>query len=376
MNNTSRNKTSRNKRNSKGLSLVEMMISLALGSIVTVGVIQLFVANSESYNLLQGQSRMQEAARFGLNFIGSAARQAGYAGCFSSLADLYPTIDPAFMPYEMDMRSGVHGFNAVGANWVPALTMLPNTDAGNEFPAGGDGVGNGIDITQIVQGTDVLTLRNMGLEDFRLVASLPTSTEPIVVAGAIADLGFGEDHLAMIHDCEKATLFRVTSLAESAGQTTIGHLEGDPDNYTNTTDDLTLINNYEDDAAVSRIESSIFFIAPGSGFNEAGQNPLSLWRKNGVEAPAELIEGVEDLQVLYGVDTDLDGVPNQYLPANLVTDFNEVETIRVTLVVNSVDDIGGTSTPTHGCVIQNCISGETFDGLIRRSFTQTFQLRN
>ncbi len=365
-----------NKKRSKGLSLVEMMISLALGSVVTAGVIQLFVANSESYNLLQGQSRMQESARFGLNFIGSAARQAGYAGCFSSLETLYPTIDPAFLPYEMDMRSGVHGFNAVGANWVPALAMLPNTDANNEFPAGGDGVGNGIDITQIVEGTDVLTLRNMGLDDFRLTAPLDPGVPEIEVVGSVDALGFGEDHLAMIHDCEKASIFRVTDLSVSGPLITIGHQTGDPDNYTNTTPVLNTVNNFLEDAAVSRVESSIFFIAPGSGYNEVGENPLSLWRKSGVDAPAELIEGVEDMQVLYGIDTDLDGVPNQYLPANLVTDFNDVETIRVTLVANSIDDVGGTSTPTHGCVIQNCIDGEAFDGLIRRSFTQTFQLRN
>ena len=68
----------------KGFSLVELVIALALGSVVTAGVVQLFVANSETHNLLVGQSRMQESARFALDFIGRQVRQAGYRGCFAA----------------------------------------------------------------------------------------------------------------------------------------------------------------------------------------------------------------------------------------------------------------------------------------------------
>ena len=110
--------------------------------------------------------------------------------------------------------------------------------------------------------------------------------------------------------------------------------------------------------------------------NNVGNNPLSLWRKSGLEAPVELIEGVEDLQLLYGVDTDEDRVPNQYVQANFVPSWQNVVTVRVTIVVNSIDNVGSTSVPTHGCAIQDCVTDEVFDGLIRRSFTQTIQMRN
>ena len=75
-----------------GFSLVELMISLALGSVVTMGVVQLFVANAETHRLLQGQSRLQESARFALDFIGRDVRKAGYRGCFSSNDDLHTTL--------------------------------------------------------------------------------------------------------------------------------------------------------------------------------------------------------------------------------------------------------------------------------------------
>ncbi|MDZ7684297.1 MAG: PilW family protein [Gammaproteobacteria bacterium] len=371
------------KRIAHGFSLVELMISLALGSVVTVGVIQLFTANSESYNLLQGQSRMQESARFAMNFIGRSARSAGYSGCFSSVEDMHTTLNAAFVPYSYDLRSGVQGYNStVGSSvWSPALTSLPRSESGtdtNVYTVSGSDLeaGNGIDTNDVVDGTDVLTLRNMSTEDHRLVADLPTSTEPVVVGSTIDELDLSVDELAMIHDCEKATIFRVTSLSESGGQTTIGHDLADTDNFRNTLEKLAQVNTYQDDAAVSKIETNTFFIAPGAGFNSSGNKPLSLWRKRGIEAPVELVEGVENMQVRYGIDTDLDETPNRYAPANEVVDWNAVSTIRVSLVVNSIDEVGGSTEPTHTCSVQDCIPDESIDGLIRRSFTQTFQLRN
>lgn len=401
------------KRFGAGFSLVELMIALALGSMVTAGVVQLFVANSETHSLLIGQSRMQESARFGLDFIGRQVRQAGYRGCFSGNDDLHTTMAPVtdpYIPYEFDLRAGVLGYNATGASlWTPALTELPNTDAdlamnnlaNTVFKTTYDyGAGAGIDLDQVVSGTDVVTFRHISQTDARLggyldgggstvYGTMPTSTEPIVVGVPAGWAEFDLDHLVMIHDCEKATIFRVTTsnpwgrnadlspkAAPAAQDLTVGHDLADADRTQNSFERLALLNTFEVDAAISAIETHTFFIAPGEGVNNVGNNPLSLWRKSGLEAPVELIEGVEDLQLLYGVDTDEDRVPNQYVQANFVPSWQNVVTVRVTIVVNSIDNVGSTSVPTHGCAIQDCVTDEVFDGLIRRSFTQTIQMRN
>ena len=371
------------RRRQTGFSLVELMISLALSAVLTVGIIQLFSANSDSYNLLQGQSRMQESARFAMSFIGRAVRVAGYRGCFSDILALNMTMDSNNMPYEYDVRKAIQGFNAAGgANWSPSINILPTTTGGSDTNVYGQvasKVGNGIDTSQIVQGTDILTTRNMSTDEARLTQSMPTSTEDIVVATPANGFTFGVDHFAMIEDCEKATVFRVTDMqadTPTAGQTTIGHDISDTDAYRNTVTKLAIVNTFQDDAGVAGIESYTFFIAPGQGYNNAGDKPLSLWRKSGLDAPVELVEGVEDMQILYGVDTDEDNTPNNYETANQVVDWSKVKTVRVSLVVNSVDDVGGTTTPTHGCTIQDCIDGESYDGLIRRTFTQTFEIRN
>ena len=156
----------------------------------------------------------------------------------------------------------------------------------------------------------------------------------------------------------------------------VGHDINDVDATRNNNLQLASVNTFDTDAAISAIETHTFFVAPGTGVNSEGNTPLSLWRKSGLTAPAELVEGVEDLQILYGVDTDGDNAPNQYVGANFVGNWNDIVTVRVTVVVNSVDNVGATSAPTHGCTVQDCITGSSIDGLLRRSFTQTIQLRN
>ena len=82
----------------------------------------------------------------------------------------------------------------------------------------------------------------------------------------------------------------------------------------------------------------------------------------------------------YGIDTDKDDIPNMYVDAGVVVDFDDVITLRITIVANSVNDVETSSTPTHGCIAdggrQYCHAGETTDGLLRRSFSQTLVLKN
>ncbi|UOA07566.1 PilW family protein [Methylobacter sp. S3L5C] len=92
----------------------------------------------------------------------------------------------------------------------------------------------------------------------------------------------------------------------------------------------------------------------------------------------DLIEGIENMQFLYGVDTDSDGTtgygtPNYYVPASSVTNMNQVVSIRISLLATTLDDNlttqpqpytynGTTTTPTNR--------------KIRRVFTSTIALRN
>ncbi|HKI75222.1 MAG TPA: PilW family protein, partial [Pseudomonadales bacterium] len=309
-----------------GLSLVELMIALTLGAVVSVGVIQLFSANSDTYDLMQGQSRMQESARFALNFISRSVQSAGFKGCFSTTSEVGTTLtSTSNIPYEFYLNDGMVGYDGQSTGWLPGSY---STDLGTPFVTG-----NGIPLASILGKTDILTVRSASQNQLPLVTDMANNSDPVEAKVPSSGLEFAVNDLAIIADCEQSTIFRITSLtmnSPSAGDVTIGHGTGDIDSTRNDDPMLTHVNSYtKADAAVSAIQTSTFYVAPGDGYNNVGDHPYSLWRKFGTAAPVELVEGVEDLQFLYGVDTDADGTPNEYVTGNLVplNDFSQVVTV-------------------------------------------------
>jgi type IV pilus assembly protein PilW len=107
---------------------------------------------------------------------------------------------------------------------------------------------------------------------------------------------------------------------------------------------------------------------------------------------AQIIEGVEDMQILYGVDTDTNpatgtstdipsATPNYFVPASLVganCGWDCVVSIRISLLLNSLDD---NLTPTSGGSQYTFISnGVTYtskpDKKVRHVVSTTIAVRN
>jgi len=111
---------------------------------------------------------------------------------------------------------------------------------------------------------------------------------------------------------------------------------------------------------VSQLLTDIYFVAESANLNNRGDNITSLWRKSGTDAPVELVEGISDLQVLFGIDTTVsDGLPsaNRYVPyAGVGTSI--IRSVRISIEANTVDVVSESPEP------------------ISRTFTQTISLRN
>ena len=357
----------------RGFSLIELMLALALGLVVVTGIVQLFIGNSQTYTVLNGQSRLQENARFGFEFITQAARSAGYFGCAPEDVNIVNGLNApnwSVIP-EFDVSAPVQGHDGVGGgNWNPALATLPRTSGGASANVYING--NGIDITEVVDGTDVLVLRAMVPPIRRLTQVLQPTEDPVVEAPG-GDNAFEVDDIIMVADCEQAAVLRVTGAAVAANEATLTHAVGGAGLYENsaTVDIPTQVGaprtlsavgrSFGVEALVGEVVSSFFYIAPGAAVNNRGDAINALWRKQGTAPPQELIAGIDDMQVLYGIDTTLaDNVANanQYVTADAIPDPNQVVSLRVTLAVNSVDAV-------------------TDDGnQLSRTFTKTILLRN
>ena len=87
----------------------------------------------------------------------------------------------------------------------------------------------------------------------------------------------------------------------------------------------------------------------------------------------ELVEGVEDMQILYGLDSDGDQFPNQYFDADNVPDWGDVVAIRIMLLLRSLDDFVTEDPQTYAF---NGAQVTPNDRRIRQVFTTTIALRN
>jgi type IV pilus assembly protein PilW len=102
-------------------------------------------------------------------------------------------------------------------------------------------------------------------------------------------------------------------------------------------------------------------------------------------AVGELVEGVENMQILYGVDTDMipvkpfgDGVANYYTEGTAAnfpaaTDWAKVVSVRVSLLLQTVEDNIASQPLSY---TYNGATITATDRRIRRVFNSTFALRN
>jgi type IV pilus assembly protein PilW len=91
--------------------------------------------------------------------------------------------------------------------------------------------------------------------------------------------------------------------------------------------------------------------------------------------PTELVPNVDDMQVLYGEDTDGDYVPNYYVPLGSVVNRDNVVAVRVSILFTS-DDFVAVAPDLNVYNVLDQTFGPAGDRRLRRVYTTTITLRN
>jgi type IV pilus assembly protein PilW len=323
-----------------GFTLVEVMVSITLSIVLLAGVGQIYSSSKQIYRLQEGQSRVQENGRFAIEFLNRDIRQAGFAGCGN-------LNNPDFQ-----------GQVNVIANTMPPTTFNPASviqgiETTADWPGGAP--------TDYVNNTDAVII-SLASNGVKLAGNLnPVNANLQITSNA---LGFKQNDLVFVTDCKNADLFSITNVPGTGpGVATLAHSIG-----ANTGNNLSTP--YQQDAEVLRFQTIAYYIRLGPA-NTAGVRIRSLYKRVGNGAPEELIEGVQDMQVLYGEDTDNDQSANRYITAAAVNMANVVS-VRISLLVRSVEDnVLGNQT-----VAYNGANVAAPNGQLYRVFTTTVALRN
>lgn len=89
------------RRLSRGFGLVEIMVALVLGLVVSLGIVQIFTASRATYQSQNASARMQEDARFVLSKMIQEIRMTGMYGCLS-FSNVTPVAPAIALPVALD----------------------------------------------------------------------------------------------------------------------------------------------------------------------------------------------------------------------------------------------------------------------------------
>lgn len=329
-------------RGRRGFSLLELLIAATLGAVLTVAVVRLFTDTRRANAEQVGQARLQESLRHALGFLGRSIRGAGFLGCGTSAPNngLRGTWRQLV---EFDIATPVQGFDGVAgsAAWRPDLATLP-LRRGAGAPTFRRG---GIDPARLRRGSDILVVRRLATPLHPLRQRVAAPGDRLVVADPHSAIR--KDRFAALTRCGGAGLFRVTSVARRGGAVTLARGVGSAP-FGNRAGAHLLGGaafggaRGPGGAAVGLVLSEIYFVGRAAGATAQGTAAWSLWRKTSAERPVELVRGVDELQLLFGVDESPD---NGLVAAERLTlpgvPTGAVRSVRAAVTAGAVDAAGG-----------------------------------
>lgn len=307
-------KTFVGKSNQYGFGLIELMIAVALSSLMLLGVLQIFDANKRTGKLTSSFARVQENGRIAVEMLVRDIRMADAWGCVgigsTNILNHLETTDGNYKSY-------MAWANAAGVEAVDNVAS-----------------GTMIDSITVKPGTDRLTVRGA-----KPMSNVRVTTPYMVTPAATIHINSGVDiphgMILIITDCTGADLFTNTK-----NNTTSGNINHDTGNNVpanavpNKTKDFS--HTYGANAQILVPFVKTYFI----GQNTAGG--WSLFRQeNGTTF--ELVRDVTDLQILYGEDTGNDHSADLFSIASSVSNMDNVVAVRASLVTESQNALGGGS---------------------------------
>jgi type IV pilus assembly protein PilW len=335
----------------RGFSLVELMVAMTLSLILMAGALSILYTSKLTYAENDRLARVQEAGRTTMEMILRDVRAAGFHGCGRPQPANFHNRLVGATTLLWNFLDPIQGFEAIGAGWSPALSaaVMPAATAGS----------------------DVLVLRTtrQGQPVFRTNAPTSDPTADISVSRSPAAT-VPDGQILLISDCEYSSVFESRGFAGAGATAQISHgAGGNPGNSDNS-----ILASYPIDSIVTPIDTIIYYVRPST----SGNGP-ALWQKVGAANPLPLIEGVENLQVLYGLDTDGDLFVNNYVTAAVVdadpANWARVMSVSIAVLVRSENEEGVEQDGrTYNLLGTNL--GPFNDRRQRSIFTTTVVLRN
>ncbi|WP_434632159.1 PilW family protein [Chromobacterium sp. CV08] len=349
-------------REQTGFSLVELMVAITIGLLLLTSLVSVMVAGRKDYSTNSGQGQLQNAGATVSSLIGQTARGSGFFGCSGSTSSNALVSATGLLA---NFSSPVTGYDAVLASSTLTLSTLngSNDSTLTDWVPTLDSSLQG----KVAKGSDVLVFSG------QTNGTVPLWVNVYASAGATAlktqsASGVAANNLLTVSNCGHSSIMKVSSVSTASGGNVINLSQA-------------LDSDYPVGSVASPLSQTAYFVGQASGTQSALYQAVY----DGTTASWQttpIVPGVDALQVWYGIGST-PGVTTQYLTANQVSNWTQVNSLRLGVLLEGPKGSAPT-TPSgrSGCVNQTTwtVLGATVnvpcDARLRHVYTMTVSLRN
>jgi type IV pilus assembly protein PilW len=284
-------------RHVRGLTLVELMIALVLGLLVTGAAVGMFISNKQAYTATESVGRIQENSRMAFELMARDIREAAGNPCSANLP-VVNVVTPAGA-WQYSWNSGITGYEngALGAS---------------------------------AAGTDAIEVKSGGSSGLNVTSHDVVGSRYVVAAGGTA-LKAGD--IALVCDYREAAIFVVAS---TSGTAINYNLAPRADGVANCALGFGFPNpctvarpyTFQPSTIITKLRAARWYVAPNRCGATAvpGVNFNSLCQAVDNLPPQEIVEGVSDMEIQYLVNGSA-----SYQNASAATNWPQVTAVRITL---------------------------------------------
>ena len=355
-----------------GLTLLELLIAMLIGTLLILGATSMFIANKRVYKEVDYQGRLAENARFGMEMMIRDLRMVGFMGC-SVQQEVINNLNLGATNPERELLSYLtKNSSDCNADITSTTCIQANSIEGAEVDASGNVNWQPSQSTEptdanltLVAGTDAFSVRFFEDTQTNLCKDMISADSVLEVnnqgSTPIAAGTFIEGAVFAASDCEATNIFQLTADATTPGSGAsateagtgpfeLAHASGSltPGNSVSTLSKIYISGTV---CAASPVDIFIFrarryFVATDTNV----QNGLpALYRQtfefNAANAAAttpevfseRLIDGVENMQILYGEDTSGNRVADAYRVAGAVVNWANVVSVKLAVLFATVE---------------------------------------
>lgn len=325
----------------RGFSIIEFMVAITLGALLVATAGSVYLSNKTTFRVQDALARLQENARYANYFLNREIRMAGFQGCAS---ESYVTMNnlvknpSSVLLYD----SPLQGFDGSATSFTPTL---PTNLSG-----------------KVALGTDALEIRMATNTNVQLRDDMNQTNNPILVYDR---LGIKAGEVVMISNCRFGDIFIAGGNTHA---TAITHTTSE-----NISNHLSVA--YTAGAQVMRYTYSAFYIKDTGRTNARNEPVYALVHQDLNGHEMEIADGVDNMQISYGIDTNGDNAANLYQNAAEVqsgNNWDKVISVKINLLLATVENVSNQSRTYQF----NDMTYTPSDGKLRREWQTFITLRN